>query len=259
MAPSIISNDAIDSAYEDAQKGNAKFKVNRAGDHLNGYSSSPVHLDPAYQIIEQPIGTRRPIRVACMGAGYSGLMMAIMFSETMKDKTAELVIYERNKDLGGTWLENRWASTDILKHSCEVLGSLIAMNIDIPAANAISLPTTTHTALLPTQNGQITTPHHSRSTSICTKLRISTTATNTSSMSIQLSLQSGTRVTPSGRSRCRKKMGLLWKTMLTFSSTLEECSSMVRSNGLIEHDANTISLATGNGQISKVFITSRAN
>jgi len=64
-------------------------------------------LDPDYHITEQPIGTRRPIRVACMGAGYSGLMMAIMFAEQMKDKNAELVIYERNEDLGGTWLENR--------------------------------------------------------------------------------------------------------------------------------------------------------
>lgn len=87
--------------------GDAKVKVDGAEGHLNDLSSSSVHLDPAYQIIEQPIGTRRPIRIACMGAGYSGLMMAIMFSETMKDKNAELVIYERNKDLGGTWLENR--------------------------------------------------------------------------------------------------------------------------------------------------------
>lgn len=120
MAPSIISNNTIGSTYEEAQKCDVKIKVNGAEGHLNGYSSSPVHLDPAYQIIEQPIGTRRPIRIACMGAGYSGLMMAIMFSETMKDKNAELVIYERNKDLGGTWLENRWVSTDILGHFCEI-------------------------------------------------------------------------------------------------------------------------------------------
>lgn len=65
-------------------------------------------LDPLYKIIEQPIGTRRPIKVACMGAGYSGLMMSIVFSERMKDSNAELVIYERNEDLGGTWLENRY-------------------------------------------------------------------------------------------------------------------------------------------------------
>lgn len=65
-------------------------------------------LDPAYTLKEEPIGTRRPIRVVCMGAGYSGLMMAIMFSQQMQGKNAELVIYERNEDLGGTWLLNRY-------------------------------------------------------------------------------------------------------------------------------------------------------
>lgn len=81
-----------------------------SGDDKNGHGhdrSKIPGLSPNYTINEQPIGTRRPIRVACMGAGYSGLMMGIVFSEQMKDKNAELVIYERNEDLGGTWLENR--------------------------------------------------------------------------------------------------------------------------------------------------------
>jgi hypothetical protein len=65
-------------------------------------------LDPSYQITERPIGTRRPIRVACLGAGYSGLMMSIIFSQKMQSKNAELVVYERNSDIGGTWFENRY-------------------------------------------------------------------------------------------------------------------------------------------------------
>ncbi|KAL3488334.1 hypothetical protein BJX62DRAFT_253348 [Aspergillus germanicus] len=88
-------------------------------DHANGIQNGHPALDPFYKIVEQPIGTRRPIRVACMGAGYSGLMMAIVFSERMKDKNAELVIYERNEDLGGTWLENRYpgCKCDIPAHN----------------------------------------------------------------------------------------------------------------------------------------------
>ncbi|KAL3481293.1 hypothetical protein BJX99DRAFT_271239 [Aspergillus californicus] len=72
-----------------------------------------------YTIIEQPIGTRRHIRVACMGAGYSGLMMAIVFNERLKDRNAEFVVYERNEDLGGTWLENRYpgCKCDIPAHN----------------------------------------------------------------------------------------------------------------------------------------------
>jgi ribulose 1,5-bisphosphate synthetase/thiazole synthase len=64
-------------------------------------------IDSAYRIIEQPIGTRRALRVVCMGAGYSGLMMAIMFNEKLKNSNATLAVYEKNDDIGGTWLENR--------------------------------------------------------------------------------------------------------------------------------------------------------
>lgn len=67
-----------------------------------------------YEIKETPIGTRRPIRVVCLGAGYSGAMMGIVFSQRMPNANAELVIYERNEDLGGTWLENRYASKMII-------------------------------------------------------------------------------------------------------------------------------------------------
>ena len=48
-----------------------------------------------------------------MGAGYSGLMMSIIHSERMKHKNIDFVMYERNADLGGTWLENRY---DALVH-----------------------------------------------------------------------------------------------------------------------------------------------
>lgn len=65
-------------------------------------------INPDYRIMEEPIGTRRPLRVVCMGAGYSGLMMAIIFNERMRDSNATLQIYERNEDIGGTWLENRY-------------------------------------------------------------------------------------------------------------------------------------------------------
>lgn len=74
------------------------------------------YLDPSYEIIEQPIGTRKPIRVACLGAGYSGLMMSIVFSQKMQNKNADLVIYERNADIGGTWLENRCVVAARLKN-----------------------------------------------------------------------------------------------------------------------------------------------
>jgi len=72
-----------------------------------------------YIIKETPIRTRKPLRVVCLGAGYSGLMMGIVFSEKLQDSNAEFVIYERNADLGGTWLENRYpgCQCDIPAHN----------------------------------------------------------------------------------------------------------------------------------------------
>lgn len=94
MAPSVIS----EPAPEHISGGTGIHSIKG----LNN-----IHLDPNYTILEQPIGTRRPIRVVCLGAGYSGLMMGIVFNERMQDANAEFVIYERNEDLGGTWFENR--------------------------------------------------------------------------------------------------------------------------------------------------------
>ncbi|KAL2864081.1 flavin-containing monooxygenase [Aspergillus lucknowensis] len=107
----------VNGATNSCQNGDANRYAN--GHENDHYTHNSSTLDPFYQIVEQPIGTRRPIRVACMGAGYSGLMMAIVFSQRMQDKNAELVIYERNEDLGGTWLENRYpgCKCDIPAHN----------------------------------------------------------------------------------------------------------------------------------------------
>ncbi|KAJ5661372.1 uncharacterized protein N7484_000744 [Penicillium longicatenatum] len=114
MSPSVITTEPDTAALN---KKDAKACPLDAALDLEKEAASL--LDPFYKIIEQPIGTRRPIRVACMGAGYSGLMMSIVFSERMKNSNAELVVYERNEDLGGTWLENRYpgCKCDIPAHN----------------------------------------------------------------------------------------------------------------------------------------------
>ncbi|KAL5340957.1 hypothetical protein BJX70DRAFT_406699 [Aspergillus crustosus] len=113
MAPSVISTEPIEPQHTQLKAASRTHGITG-----HGRKASP-QLDPTYTITEQPIGTRRPIRVACMGAGYSGLMMAIVFSERMRNQNAELVIYERNEDLGGTWLENRYpgCKCDIPAHN----------------------------------------------------------------------------------------------------------------------------------------------
>jgi NADPH-dependent glutamate synthase beta subunit-like oxidoreductase len=115
MAPSAISIEPTPALVQTktciknhATSEQVERTLEAVGQTINNLAKdAAANLDPNYTIVEKPIGTRRPIRVACMGAGYSGLMMAIVFSQKMQDKNAELVIYERNEDLGGTWLENR--------------------------------------------------------------------------------------------------------------------------------------------------------
>ncbi|RBQ69318.1 hypothetical protein FVER14953_04333 [Fusarium verticillioides] len=72
----------------------------------NGTSGTKV-AQRAYQINEQPFGTRKKMRVIIIGAGVSGLNFFKM-SET-KLSNIEVQCYEKNNDVGGTWLENRYA------------------------------------------------------------------------------------------------------------------------------------------------------
>ncbi|KAH0842471.1 hypothetical protein AYO21_10774 [Fonsecaea monophora] len=67
--------------------------------HLNGDET-------AYKIRETPMGTRRKLKIIFMGMGCSGINFAHQLSQRMTD--VELVIYEKNNDIGGTWLENRY-------------------------------------------------------------------------------------------------------------------------------------------------------
>ncbi|KAH8695551.1 hypothetical protein BGW36DRAFT_418250 [Talaromyces proteolyticus] len=108
MAPSLVSSDPITSSESTVKT------LNGNKQHVHGHA-----LDPNYTIIENPIGTRRPVRIICLGAGYSGLMMGILFNERLKHQNTEFVIYERNDDLGGTWLENRYpgCKCDIPAHN----------------------------------------------------------------------------------------------------------------------------------------------
>lgn len=85
----------------------------------NGVTHGDLSPCSRYTINEAPLGTRRPIRIVCMGAGYSGLMMGIIVSERMQRDNVDFVIYDRNDDLGGTWLENKYpgCQCDIPAHN----------------------------------------------------------------------------------------------------------------------------------------------
>lgn len=55
---------------------------------------------------QRPTDHGRPIKVVCIGAGVSGILTGIRLPQHVDN--LDLVIYERNQDLGGTWYENKY-------------------------------------------------------------------------------------------------------------------------------------------------------
>lgn len=75
------------------------------------------HASNVMRLAEHPIENFRPLRVICIGAGYSGIYMGIRIPELLRN--VSLTVYEKNTGLGGTWWENRYpgCACDIPAHS----------------------------------------------------------------------------------------------------------------------------------------------
>lgn len=58
-----------------------------------------------FQLQGSPVENFRPLKVIVIGAGYSGIYLGIRIPERIRN--CELVIYEKNDGVGGTWFENR--------------------------------------------------------------------------------------------------------------------------------------------------------
>lgn len=68
------------------------------------FEDSPSH---GHSIVtERPIDSPRTLKVIYIGAGISGIIATIRFRQAVPD--LDLVIYEKNKSVGGTWYENRY-------------------------------------------------------------------------------------------------------------------------------------------------------
>lgn len=50
--------------------------------------------------------TPRSLRIVCIGAGFSGLIMAYKLKHERPLDYVDFTIYEKNPEVGGTWYEN---------------------------------------------------------------------------------------------------------------------------------------------------------
>ncbi|TEA10419.1 FAD-binding monooxygenase moxY [Colletotrichum sidae] len=69
--------------------------------------SLPAPVKPEYRILDKPSRSGRKLRIVCLGGGASALNLAHEI-DTCKTLDLELVCYEKNPSIGGTWYENRY-------------------------------------------------------------------------------------------------------------------------------------------------------
>lgn len=63
-------------------------------------------------VATKAVDVLRPIKVIVIGAGMSGMTAGILFPRSIEN--LELVIYEKNADIGGTWFENRYCRNHLI-------------------------------------------------------------------------------------------------------------------------------------------------
>ncbi|KNG80187.1 hypothetical protein ANOM_011420 [Aspergillus nomiae NRRL 13137] len=93
--------------------------LGRAAAQNSGYG---LHQDKYCSplISERAIDQPRPLKVIYIGAGISGIIAGIQFRKAVPD--LDLVIYEKNPELGGTWYENKYpgCACDVPSHSYQL-------------------------------------------------------------------------------------------------------------------------------------------
>lgn len=57
--------------------------------------------DAPWLLHQAPVENQRPLKVIVIGAGYSGIYLGIRLPERLRN--VDLVIYEKNAGIGGTW------------------------------------------------------------------------------------------------------------------------------------------------------------
>jgi hypothetical protein len=71
----------------------------------NGHVNGNTAFQSGFGVRDTPVENFRPLKVIVIGAGYSGIYCGIRIPERLRN--VELVIYEKNAGVGGTWYENK--------------------------------------------------------------------------------------------------------------------------------------------------------
>lgn len=67
-----------------------------------------VPADATYSVLKQYHSKPSKLRVACVGAGASGLCLAYKMERQLVPGSWELTLFDKNPHFGGTWYENTY-------------------------------------------------------------------------------------------------------------------------------------------------------
>jgi NAD(P)-binding Rossmann-like domain len=89
--------------------------VNGIADDYNYPEATP---EGPYRVLNQYHSKPRKLRIACVGAGASGLCLAYKLERMLTPGSWELTLFEKNPQFGGTWYENTYpgVACDIPSH-----------------------------------------------------------------------------------------------------------------------------------------------
>ncbi|KAF2815739.1 FAD/NAD(P)-binding domain-containing protein [Mytilinidion resinicola] len=78
----------------------------------------PANVEGPYKVLNQYHSKPSKLRVACCGAGASGLCLAYKMEKMLTPGSFELTLFEKNPQFGGTWYENTYpgVACDIPAH-----------------------------------------------------------------------------------------------------------------------------------------------
>jgi hypothetical protein len=144
MTVSYQNGDSVAGPNQDShsyQNGDSLSPNHESHSYQNGDAlARPSQDSHSYKVLGQPLGQRPEWKIICVGAGASGLYLA--YSCERKMQNYNLTIYEKNPDVGGTWLESMSP-----RKQCSATTRLTFSQIDIQDALATFLHIFTPTVL----------------------------------------------------------------------------------------------------------------
>ena len=90
-----------------------------------GFSYPEARPEGPYTVLQQYHSKPRKLRVACVGAGASGLCLAYKMEKMLISGSWELTLFDKNDHFGGTWLENTYPGV-----ACDIPSHLYTFSFD---------------------------------------------------------------------------------------------------------------------------------